>query len=164
MKLLGWVRNLFSQKISVTFTSDPIRLEYKKISESAKLPFRKRETDAGWDLYSTVEMLVPAHGTATINTGIIISSPPGWHYTIEGRSGLGMNGIVPFRGIIDSSYTGEVLVQMINNTNSPYHIQIGDRIAQIILHKTVPVEFVEVDEFSPEYNLRGTAGFGASGR
>ena len=40
----------------------------------------------------------------------------------------------------------------------------NDRIAQLIIHEIVNVDFVEVDEFSDKYNFRSDKGFGSSGR
>ena len=75
-----------------------------------------------------------------------------------------MRGITPNRGIIDATYCGEVIVSLVNISDEEYKVAVGDRIAQIILHKCYDAEFFVVDEFSPSYNKRGTAGFGSSGK
>lgn len=141
-----------------------VRLEVQLIDAKARIPFRKRVTDAGYDLYS-VEDLGLAPGRATlVRTGIKIACPQGFYYTIEGRSSLWMQGIFPNRGIIDATYTGEVIVSLVNVTDSVFQIKEGDRVAQIILHRQYDAAFEVVEKFSPAYDKRGTAGFGSSGK
>jgi dUTP pyrophosphatase len=141
-----------------------VKLETKLIHGDAKLPFRKRTTDAGWDLYSVENVAIEPQSTTNVHTGICISAPEGYYYTIEGRSSMFMQGITPNRGIIDATYCGEVIVSLVNMSDKEYKVIVGDRIAQIILHKYYNAEFFVVDEFSPDYNKRGTAGFGSSGK
>lgn len=99
-----------------------------------------------------------------VRTGLIIAAPPGFYYTIEGRSSLWMQGIFPNRGIIDATYTGQVVVSLVNVTGDPYKIGLHDRIAQIILHRQYDANFVLVDNFSAVYDQRGEDGFGSSGQ
>lgn len=141
-----------------------VRLELKYIVAGARHPFRKRETDAGYDLHALEDCLLPVGKSTLVRTGIAIACPPGFYYTIEGRSSLWMQGIFPNRGIIDSSYTGEVVVSLVNVSDNPYQITQGDRIAQFLLHKQYDAEFIEVDNFSPIYEQRGQNGFGSSGK
>lgn len=141
-----------------------VRLEVQLDHPLAKLPFRKRDTDAGYDLFS-VEDKTLAPGRATlVHTGIKIAAPPGFYYTIEGRSSLWLIGISPNRGIVDAAYVGEVVVSLVNNTETPYEVKAGDRVAQLILHRQYHAEFAEVDSFSPDYCTRGTNGFGSTGK
>jgi dUTP pyrophosphatase len=141
-----------------------ILFECKLLNDLAKLPFKKRKQDIGYDIFSIMDAIVPEHGMVTIDTGIAISAPIGWYYTIEGRSSLGVKGIEPFRGIIDSTYTGHLLVTLFNHTSQTYSISTGDRIAQIIPHKQESFDIKVVTEFSDEYNIRGQSGFGSSGK
>jgi dUTP pyrophosphatase len=140
-----------------------VRLQVKFIHEDAKLPYRKRPTDAGYDLFSIENVTIPPGNNKLIRTGIQISCPPGYYYTIEGRSSLWMKGIFPNRGIIDATYTGEVVVSLVNVNNDPFEISKGQRIAQLIIQRQYDAEFVEVSEFGSAYNQRGSEGFGSTG-
>ena len=142
----------------------PVRLECRLIHRDAKLPHRKRTTDVGHDLYSVEEATIPAHCVVGVKTGLQLSAPEGFYYTIEGRSGLFLKGITPFRGIIDATYCGEVVVVLMNASNEDYKVEVGDRIGQIILHKAYNFDITVVNEFSPDYDLRGEAGWGSSGQ
>lgn len=146
------------------YHNGPIRLEVQRIHPDAKMPFRARPTDAGYDLYSIEEKELPPGKATPVHTGIKIAAPPGWYYTIDGRSSLWMIGVEPNRGIIDSTYCGEVLVSLVNFAGEPYKVKKGERIAQVILHRQYDAEFEEVENFSPEYNQRGEQGFGSTGK
>lgn len=139
-------------------------LQIKLIHPDAKIPAKSRPTDAGYDI-SSVDDVVLEPGKATlVHTGIKLAAPPGWYYTVDGRSSLWLIGIEPNRGIIDSTYCGEMVVSLVNFATEPYHVRKGERIAQVILHRQYDAEFEEVDEFSPEYNQRGEKGFGSTGK
>lgn len=140
-----------------------VRLEVQLINDKAKVPYRKRSTDAGFDLFSIENVEIFPGKAEIIRTGINIACPPGFYYTIEGRSSLWKQGIFPNRGIIDATYTGEVVVSLVNVSGSVFVVEEGHRIAQIILHKQYDALFHIVEEFSPVYNQRGTDGFGSSG-
>lgn len=141
-----------------------VRLEAQRIHPEAKLPYRGRNTDAGYDLYSVESKIIPVKDSAIIKTGIKISCPPGFYYTIAGRSSLWTKKIFPNGGIIDATYTGEVWVSLVNVSNTPFEINKGDRIAQLLIHRQYDAHFVEVEKFSPAYDQRGENGFGSSGK
>lgn len=143
---------------------DRVTFQFRKVVGSAKLPNRKRVTDAGYDVFAIEDITIPASTALWVGTGIQIAAPPGYYFTLDGRSGMGKEGIQPFRGIIDSGYTGEMSIMLYNYSTVPYEIKKGDRIAQLVAHKQIHVDFEEVEEFSPGYNNRGPLGWGSSGK
>lgn len=142
---------------------DNVRLEYRLIHPDAKKPYRGRETDAGHDIYSVETIVIKSRQMTSVHTGIQLACPPGWYYTIEGRSGLYQKRVIPNRGIIDATYCGELIITL-SNWGEDYLITVGDRIAQIILHRSHNFHLEQVSEFGKDYDQRGTAGFGSSGR
>jgi dUTP pyrophosphatase len=141
-----------------------IRLECKKLHPDAVIPTKKRSTDVGYDLSAISDYTLDPISVISIDTGLALSAPPGYYYTIEGRSSLWSKGIVPFRGIIDATYTGPLIVGLFNMSQVPHHFKKGDRIAQLILAPIIHAQIDVVSEFSPRYNHRGALGFGSSGR
>lgn len=139
------------------------RVEWKSLREGGKQPSRKRDTDAGYDLYAVDNVMIPVGGMEMVSTGVAIATLPGYYYTIDGRSGLNGKGIIVVRGIIDATYTGEIFAVIINLSNAPYQIHKGDRVAQMILHQQVHARFCEVEEWGADYEQRGTDGWGSSG-
>lgn len=141
-----------------------VRLECVKLHPDAIIPSKKRFTDVGYDVSSIKDYVLEPLSTISIDTGISLSAPPGYFYTVDGRSSLWSKGILPFRGIIDATYTGPLIVGLFNMSRNLYEIKKGDRIAQLILAPIIHADIEVVDQFSPRYNQRGSLGFGSSGR
>lgn len=168
-RAMDWAKNNQAETVKylielMSSLASYVRLECKTISPLGKLPFRKRTFDAAFDIHSAVKTTVNPKGYTSVNTDLIVSAPDGFYYTIEGRSSLGMKGIIPFRGVIDSTYQGELIVALTNHSDVPYEVEVGDRIAQIVLHPIIHADFAEVSEFAPVCGGRATDGFGSSGR
>ncbi len=151
-------------EMGVDIAGRQVRLECKLLDSDAQLPIRSRTTDAGYDVSAIQNAVIPAGGVVRVNTGIALAAPAGYYYSIDGRSSLWMKGIIPFRGIVDATYTGPLIVVLMNTSSEPYQINKGDRIAQLILHRILHCDIAVVTEFSPYYNQRGTNGFGSTGR
>lgn len=131
----------------------------------ARVPERKNPTDAGADLFSPVDITVPAHGEVFINLGFQIELLPYTAGFIFARSGLGSkHGIRPRNcvGVVDSDYRGDVGIMVENHGSSDYHIKKGDRIAQLVMMPVITGDFWAVDELSD--TGRGAGGFGSTGK
>ena len=104
--------------------------------------------------------------TLLIPTGLsIYVEDPNMAAVILPRSGLGhKHGIVlgNLVGLIDSDYQGQLFVSCWNRGNKDFTIEIGDRIAQLVIVPVIQVEFEVVDDFIKTH--RGTGGFGHSGK
>ncbi|MBI4389207.1 MAG: dUTP diphosphatase [Nitrospinae bacterium] len=125
------------------------------------LPVYAHPGDAGADLRSAVDDIVPARGRKLIPTGIRIALPPGHVGLVWPRSGLAVNrGIDSGAGVIDSQYRGEIKVLLFNHTDADFIINRGDRIAQLLVQKAETVEFIQVRELDD--TPRGENGFGST--
>ena len=144
--------------------SEKVRLEVVIRNPEAKLPHRKRDTDAGYDVTSLIDVSISPGEVVHIDAGLAVAAPSGYFYTTEGRSSMYRSGVVPFRGIIDAQYSGNVVVSLMNVGKETYNIKKGDRVAQLVLHKLIHAEFDIVEEVSEGYNARAQNGFGSSGR
>ena len=102
---------------------------------------------------------------ATVGTGIAISVPPGHAGLVLPRSGnAARHGIalVNAPGLIDAGYRGEVRILLLNtDRESPFIVETGHRIAQLLITPFAEAEPVEVAEL--EGTERGEGGFGSSG-
>lgn len=144
--------------------ADAVVMEVKLVHTEARVPTRKRTTDAGYDIYACETVILPPGRATIVHTGLRLAAPPGFYYTIEGRSSLWSKGIVPNRGIIDATFNDEVVVSLVNFSPDPYEVEVGHRIAQLLLHQQLHMQFKAIDQFSPEYNQRGLQGFGSTGK
>ena len=139
-----------------------ISVYIKKIEESAIIPTRATDSDAGYDLYSTNDGVVPARGRKVVGTGIAIAIPPGHYGRVAPRSGLAVKrGIDVLAGVVDSGYRGEVGVVLQNLSDEDFPFKKGDRVAQLILEQCNTIGWVELDEL--EDSVRSDGGFGSTG-
>jgi dUTP pyrophosphatase len=100
-----------------------------------------------------------------IPTGIHIQLPQGYEAQVRPRSGLALkHGVTVLNtpGTIDSDYTGEVGVILINQGNQDFVIADGDRIAQMVIAKYKQAQWVKVSEL--QATKRGAGGFGHTGK
>lgn len=144
---------------------DKCIIKIKKVNENAKLPQKAFKGDAAMDLYSSVNILIHAHGRRIIDTGLQMETSEGWKISIKSRSGLASKGISVANapGVVDSyTYRGNIGVILENNTEHPFQVSIGDRIAQMEAEPVWDTEIIEVSELSE--TDRGTGGFGHTGK
>lgn len=133
-------------------------------AESAVVPKVATEGSAGADLCSSVEVTIYPGETKLVKTGINISIPLGYAGFVCSRSGLALKQnvfVLNAPGIIDSDYTGDVGVILHNASNDRFVVNIGDRIAQLLIVKCEYFWFNEVAEL--QKTERGDGGFGSTG-
>ena len=138
------------------------QLLVKLLSPEAKLPTRGSDDAAGYDLYSCEKIILEPRTHKLVNTGISIATPNTRMYArIAPRSGLSVKGLDIGAGVVDSDYRGPIKALLINNSNTPFQINVGDRMAQLILERIENPECILVDEL-PETE-RASKGFGSTG-
>lgn len=140
-----------------------MNIQIKKLSDKAKIPSQGSKYAAGYDLYAAEEVLVNTLGRKLVKTNISISIPEGYYGRIAPRSGLAYkNGIDVLAGVIDSDYRGDIGVILFNTDhNLDFLVNVGDRIAQIIIEKCHSVNWEPVETL--DSTVRSEGGFGSSG-
>ncbi|TAL89052.1 MAG: dUTP diphosphatase [Rhodanobacter sp.] len=138
-----------------------------RLGDSIPLPQAATAGSAGLDLRAALEQpltLAPGE-SALVPSGIAIHvGDPGWCALIVPRSGLGhKHGLVMGNlvGVIDADYQGPLLISCWNRGAHSYTIEVGDRIAQLLLVPVAQARLEIVDEFAP--SERGSGGFGSTG-
>lgn len=138
-------------------------MKVKLLHNNAKLPIKKRNGDAGYDLFSPIDFILNAHERLQIKLGIAIEINEDEVAIISERSGHALNnGITTIGNIIDSNYRGEISAIFINTSHENIQFSIGDRIAQVIILKLGGDSIQEVKELSD--SSRGEQGYGSSGK
>ena len=133
------------------------------LDNNAKVPTKANPNDAGFDLYSVLDTVIPPKQRKTVRTGIAIQMPDHLAGLIWPRSGLSVKqGIDVLAGVVDSGYRGEIMVCLYNTSDEVVGINTGDRIAQIIFQE-VPRVTMEVHDTLGS-SQRGDNGFGSSGK
>jgi dUTP pyrophosphatase len=147
---------------------EEIKICFVKTHENARLPQRNNNEplvgDTGYDIYAVDEVRIDPHNTKTVPIGLDIGFiQRGYWIRIESRSGMFFrHGITAFPGVIDCSYRGKLGASLINNTDVPYIVRAGDRIAQLVVYKLIEPEVCWVE--TKDETVRGDKGFGSSGR
>lgn len=126
------------------------------------MPVRAHDTDAGADLRSPVETVVPARSSRVIDTGVHIQLPHGYVGMLKSKSGLNVRHGITSEGVIDEGYTGPIMVKLYNHSDCPCAFLRGDKITQLVI---VPCEYVGFDLVDDlEDSERGDGGFGSTGK
>lgn len=108
--------------------------------------------------------LLEPHVPQALPTGLTLEIPPGYEVQIRPRSGLALKHAITLPNApatIDPGYRGELRVILLNLGKSAYQIHAGDRVAQMVVAQYASVEWEEGELAD---SLRGTGGFGSSGR
>ncbi|TAL72183.1 MAG: dUTP diphosphatase [Rhodanobacter sp.] len=138
-----------------------------RLGASIPLPAAATPGSAGMDLRAALAApltLAPGE-SALVPSGIAIHiGDPGWCALIVPRSGLGhKHGLVMGNlvGVIDADYQGPLMISCWNRGRAAYTIEIGDRIAQLLLVPVAQARLTVVADFAP--STRGSGGFGSTG-
>jgi dUTP pyrophosphatase len=139
--------------------------------DCAKLPSKAFSEDAGYDIYSCQKIELLPGSTKIVSVGFSTRIPQPEHLNrlgiycygkIESRSGLASKGIFTTGGIIDPKYTGDIGAIINNLSSEPFKIDIGDKIAQFIVHLRYEGEKIMFVSELPKTE-RGSSGFGSTG-
>ena len=145
-----------------------------QLDEGAVLPTRAHDTDAGYDLYAREDFVIPRSrcysfdddgvyiGSAIHDTGVHIEIPQGYVGFLKSKSGLNVKHGITSEGVIDSGYTGSIVVKLYNHEDETYEVKKGDKITQLVILPIATPTLKIVDNL--EETERGTGGFGSTGR
>lgn len=164
--------------------STNLQVNFKKLSDTAKIPVKAHFADAGFDVYA--DSISVKEDFIEYGTGLAFSLPEGYAMLIYPRSSISKKQLILCNGVgvLDPGYNGELKIRfkIIQNEmklieNSIYDFanrnvysgtkpvkayKVGDRVAQLVIVPLPTVDFLEVDEL--EDSDRGSGGFGSSGQ
>jgi dUTP pyrophosphatase len=142
------------------------KVKFKALREGIPDPPEyKTKGSAGADVRSAAGFIIPPGGTRMVPTGYAMQLPDGYEGQLRSRSGLALrHGITVLNspGTIDSDYRGEVCVLLHNHSAVHYEIEIGQRVAQLIVTPVQQARFELVEEL--DVTERGEGGFGSTGQ
>lgn len=165
-------RSCDKQVSTDSFTNENFLLEsdlkIKKLHSDVTIPSYKTDGSSGMDLAAYFEnqdkIEINPGETCLIKTGISVSFSKCLEIQIRPRSGLALKNsitVLNTPGTIDSDYTGEIGVILINHGNEVFTVNKGDRIAQMVLCPIIKANIMEVTEL--DETERGSGGFGSTG-
>lgn len=138
-------------------------MKVKRLRDMAKLPEKAHDGDLGYDLFASTWADIMPNETRLVRTGIAIQFPEGYGGFIKDRSSVATKrGLHTVAGVIDNGYTGEIQIALHNVSNEIVEINVGEKIAQLVLIPTVNFAVEEVNELVQQ-DQRGSGGFGSTG-
>lgn len=140
----------------------PVKIQ--RLVPEAQIPTYAHPGDAGADLAATVACIIPPGQWLAVPTGLSAEIPIGYELQVRPRSGLAFKkGVTVLNapGTIDAGYRGEIKVILINHGSEPFGIEVGDKIAQLVVASVVTGVFSETQELGD--SDRGSGGFGSTG-
>ena len=151
-----------------------VKIKFKRLRDSAVLPFHAHTGDLGFDIYVVTDShflydkkekkwcldLLPM-SPRLFDVGFAAEIPSGYGILLKDRSGLSSKGISVLGGVVDSGYRGPFRVCICNLTRNVYRIYDGDRICQAVVIPQYNTVWEEVNELSD--SDRGISGYGSSG-
>jgi len=139
-------------------------IKFKKLHEDAKLPSYQTAGAAGADVYSVENCTISPGETKVVKLGFSIEIEKGWEVQVRSRSGLAAKNsvfVLNSPGTIDEDYRGENMVILHNAGLKPFVVDVGDRIAQLVVNRATQAVFSEAEELTD--TARGVGGFGSTG-
>ena len=137
------------------------------LEDGVELPFYATEGSSGMDIRANIKEPITL-GTLErklIPSGIKMEIPEGYEIQVRPRSGLALKhgiSIVNAPGTVDSDYTGDIGVILINLSKEDYTIQPNERIAQLVLAKVEKAQLEIVTDLKT--TERGAGGYGSTGK
>jgi len=134
------------------------------------MPKYQSKGASGFDFHAYIgtSVILEPKDISVIPTGLHFSIPTGYELQVRSRSGLAADwGIMVLNspGTVDSDYSGEVRVILINLGSERFKICNGDRIAQGIVSKVQKAHLIDIDDtIKLPVTARGSDGFGSTGR
>lgn len=135
------------------------------LDDGANMPERGHSRDAGLDLKTKDTVVIPAHGSEMIDTGVHFRIPKGWFGKLESKSGLNvMKQVFCGGGVIDSGFTGPIKCRLYNFSDTDYVFAPGDKCVQIVFLPIATPELIEVTSIESWNYERGDSGYGSTGK
>ena len=143
-----------------------LKVKIVRLNKQAVLPVYATAHAAGMDISACLDVPVTIEPSATalIPSGFALELPEGYEAQLRPRSGLALRSLISLPNTpatIDADYRGEVKVILINHGKSPFTVNHGDRIAQMVVAKVEQLSFEEVGELCT--TVRGEGGLGHTG-
>lgn len=132
------------------------------LDPGAIMPTRAHASDAGLDLYAPAAVVIPARGSATVDTGVHAAIPVGYVGMLKSKSGLNVKKNILGEGVIDAGYTGPIVVKLYNQGDEDVTIEAGMKLIQLVILPILTPELELAD--SLEDTERGVGGFGSTGK
>lgn len=140
-----------------------MKLKIKKLNNNAKIPSYAHDGDGGLDIYSAENYILKPNEMHIFPTGIASEFSSDYVAIVHDKSSVPAKyQVTVMGGVIDSNYRGEWKIMLKNLGPKDFHVEKGDKIAQVVFHKIAKADIEEVADLSD--STRGEKWAGSSGR
>lgn len=139
-----------------------MKIKVKKLKQNAKLPTYAHPGDVGMDLYSMEEKILMPGEHHFFYHGFALEFPEGYGALVMDKGSISKAGLKTMGGVYDAGYRGEYNTHLVNLSDKPYTIEVGDKVAQLVILPVVIGELEESDTLND--SSRGHGAFGSTGR
>lgn len=137
-------------------------LKVKKLNEDSKINEPAKDSDAGYDVFATKDIILRPQERYNMPLGIALEFPDDYFCQVNQKSGLSQKfGIDTIGNVIDAGYRGEIHAIVVNTSNETINIEKGQKIAQLVFIPFVKSNIEFVNELTE--TERGSDGFGSTG-
>lgn len=141
---------------------EPVPMPTELVDAFSVMPAVGKPGDAGHDLAASKPVTIHPGETVNIPTGVHVQLPDAtWGFLVGRSSSFYRKHLQVNPAVIDNGYRGELMFTVRNFGDEPYRVDIGERLAQLIIMPLMDVVPVQVDELAP--SERGDTGFGSTG-
>lgn len=137
-------------------------LKIKRLHPEAKLPSYAHPGDVGLDVYSVEDVTIEPGMHHRFFHGFAFEFPNGFAAIVKDKGSISNAGLHALGGVYDAGYRGEYNTHLVNLSDTSYHFEKGDKVAQIIIYPVEIATLKEVDELSD--SARGEGRFGSTGK
>ena len=139
-------------------------LKFQLLNDEAFAPTRADPGSSGLDVYTPTDLVINPKCSVLVPLGIRFEIPFGWDLAVYNKSGISTKKhLIKGAELIDSSYRGEVHVHLFNLSPYTETFKRGDKIAQLVMRE-VWMGYLEETNYIDTNTVRGTGGFGSSGK
>lgn len=139
-----------------------MKIKIKKLKDDAKLPQYAHPGDVGMDMYAMETVTINPGEHYRFWHGFAMEFPEGYMVKVFDKSSISKAGLHALGGVFDAGYRGEYNTHLVNLSNEPYTVEMGDKVSQIVI---VPVSIAEIEETDTlSESARGEGAFGSTGK
>lgn len=139
-----------------------ISIKIKRLKDDARLPTYAHPGDVGMDMYAMETVTIPPMGHHRFWHGFALEFPIGYAAIVKDKSSISKAGLHTMGGVFDAGYRGEYNTHLVNLSGADYTVEVGDKVAQLIVYPVAIGELEEVAELSD--TSRGEGAFGSTGK
>lgn len=133
-----------------------------QLDPGAFMPERAHKQDAGMDLRTRERVVLRAHDSIIVDTGVHVEIPEGYAGILKSKSGLNFKAGIIGTGTVDAGYTGSIKVKLYNLGDLDHVFNAGDKLIQLVVFPIFADELEQVDHL--DETERNDGGFGSTGR